>query len=75
MKPYPKILKPEGPLHMNGYFQWHVNLITELSKPTIPLSFFSNVNVCAAERKKWLKSQWKLVNEQETDSDQTESGI
>jgi hypothetical protein len=75
MKPYPKILKPEGPLHWNGYFQWGINLITELPKPTIPLSFFSQVNPCTAERKRWLNTKWKIVNEQKADPDGTEPSI
>jgi hypothetical protein len=60
---------------MNGYFQWHVNLITERPKPTIPLSFFSQVNPCVAERNRWLAAKWKIVNEQETDTGGTDPGV
>lgn len=73
MKPY-KILKSENPLHWNGYFQWNVNLIVEKPKPTIPLSFFSNVHPCTNERKRLLEHKWKM-NEQEADQDGTGTSI
>jgi hypothetical protein len=71
MKPYSKILKPESALPWNGSFQWGINLIVDQEKPTIPLSFFSKVNACTAERKRWLAIKLKVIDEQKTNSEET----
>jgi hypothetical protein len=68
MTPYHKILRPDGPLHWNGYFQWQINLITPKESLKIPLSFFRHVNPCKKEQK-------YIVYEQETNSRTTSTSL